>query len=357
MVSLQAVRAIGSVLVAVWHLDWVANDIPSLQSVSLPSFARFGYAGVDLFFVLSGFVMAESLSRRPKQSATEFILNRAKRVCPSYWIATSAELGLLTLSGVTAGLTLPLAVASFLMLPMQEKPVLGVGWTLEHEALFYVEIAVLLLAGLSTHLIAFMGIASVASIAFHAWSVDRPWDYHVLSAYNVQFFLGVALQKVLCRRRCSAGLLWLGVLMFPITAWAMTALLDGGLPPTQPAGLDGLVRVIMFGLGSVCLIAGFVECERRGVLGGYAAALLSWMGDLSFAMYLVHPIIYQMYGRLLAFSGFGSGTSQAWGACLLAVAFVLTILASLAFFRFIERPFLRSRLHPGWTPTLEVSMR
>jgi peptidoglycan/LPS O-acetylase OafA/YrhL len=93
------------------------------------------------------------------------------------------------------------------------------------------------------------------------------------------------------------------------------------------------------------------------MLGGRTAAVLSWVGDLSFAMYLVHPIIYQMYGRLLAISGLGSGTSQVWGTCLLAVALVLTILASLAFFRFIERPFLRSRLQPGWTPALEVSTR
>lgn len=342
------VRAIGSVMVALWHLEWVANDIPSLRHIILPQWAKFGYAGVDLFFVLSGVVMADSLARRPSQTARGFAVQRLRRLCPAYWTATVVEIGLLMLAGLTAGLTRPLMVGSFLMMPLRVHPVLGVGWTLEHEVLFYFAIFGLLLLKAPTFLAPIMTLLAVITIMFHLISGGDTWDYQLLSGYNLQFAGGVGLQRLLSRNHGSSWLFWFGVLGFPLTASLIPMLYANGIAPTQPIGAVGLLRVVLFGLASVGLVGGLVALERDGKLCGRFSHVLTILGDLSFAMYLVHPLVYQAFGRVVRHTCTGD-TPFLLGLALVVLAFAVVLPCSMVFHYAIEWPLLGRRVNAGST--------
>ena len=95
--NIQALRALAAVMVVFVHLKIL------LDTIGLP---LFGGAGVDLFFVISGFVMVHTTQKRPP-SPSEFIRNRIARVVPVYWFMTLGVYGLALsaprLLGATSG--------------------------------------------------------------------------------------------------------------------------------------------------------------------------------------------------------------------------------------------------------------
>jgi peptidoglycan/LPS O-acetylase OafA/YrhL len=232
------------------------------------------------------------------------------------------------------------------MVPLRGHPVLGVGWTLEHETLFYAAIAGLLLLKAPAFVGLFMTLLSVATIAFHLVCGGHAWDYHLFSGYNLQFAVGVGLQWLLSRTHGSSWLLCFGLFAFPFTASLMPTLYPSGIAPTQPIGAVGLVRVVLFGLGSAGVISGLVALERDGRLSGHASRVICCVGDLSFAIYLIHPLVYQVLGRVIASTGLG-GAPLSVGLVLLALAFAAVFPLSLAFHYAVERPFLRRPVTAG----------
>ena len=139
--TVQALRGLACALVVAYHAVgcWGEGRVPPRGADSIwPN----GAAGVDLFFVISGFVMAVSApGLSGPAGAWRFIVRRCHRVVPLYWLMTCAKLAVLALSG-RATYNAWHVVASLLLLPSRDavgvvRPVLGVGWTLQVEALFY----------------------------------------------------------------------------------------------------------------------------------------------------------------------------------------------------------------------------
>src|SRR5258706_15154943 len=89
-----------------WSWAWVSIGVPGFEryvaaDVLYPSaapFTWFGWGGVEIFFVISGFVIANSASR---SSPTEFLLGRALRLYPAVWVCATAHAMLLVPKGVT----------------------------------------------------------------------------------------------------------------------------------------------------------------------------------------------------------------------------------------------------------------
>jgi peptidoglycan/LPS O-acetylase OafA/YrhL len=133
--SIQLARGLAAIMVAVFHARLVLDDVAGrdyLGWLSLP----FGYAGVDLFFVISGFIIAYVTDGREFR-LSEFYLRRAIRILPIYWIFTVLTwMGLVFVGN--ADFTAWRIFASFAVLPQQVAPIAGVGWSLELEAIFYI---------------------------------------------------------------------------------------------------------------------------------------------------------------------------------------------------------------------------
>src|SRR5437868_1125904 len=136
IVSVQALRAIAALAVALCHFNVVSVWLAGLNGPFLLGQLA---SGVDLFFVISGFVMVYSCGDlyAVNGGAVTFLTRRAARVVPLYWLATLVAVPLMSLPSDWGSL-----VGSFLFFPFRAAagnilPVYGVGWTLNFEMYFY----------------------------------------------------------------------------------------------------------------------------------------------------------------------------------------------------------------------------
>jgi exopolysaccharide production protein ExoZ len=150
--GIQFLRALAATAVMIFHVSFDIGHNVSPPG-SLPDFGE-GAAGVDLFFVISGFVMvysSEGLFGRPRASLT-FLLRRLARIVPLYWVLTSIMLAYVFARGFGPSDASPtLALASYFFIPYwrpsgEIDPLYGIGWTLNYEMFFYVVFAVALVA-------------------------------------------------------------------------------------------------------------------------------------------------------------------------------------------------------------------
>ena len=138
--NLQILRAFAALNVVLFHIIIIGEaqgfGIPSLEFLS-----GWGANGVDIFFVLSGFLMVYIAELRPREPLA-FLKNRAIRIIPIYWILTAVGVLAVLLAGDFQGqpVTGELIAGSFLFFTRWAdiyQPIIYVGWTLEWEMLFY----------------------------------------------------------------------------------------------------------------------------------------------------------------------------------------------------------------------------
>ncbi len=144
--SIQMLRGIAALMVVIFHMVQAEVVHGAGDNLLNGTLANFGYAGVDLFFVISGFVMTTiaSGSYQSPRNALRFLMRRAARILPLYYIFTALIVVLLVVrpSMVSERFQFADVVASFLLLPQRQHPLLQVGWTLTYEAFFYLVMAV-----------------------------------------------------------------------------------------------------------------------------------------------------------------------------------------------------------------------
>ncbi len=286
LTGLQMLRFVAAMLVAVMHITQALAMHLSGQGPEHYWFA--GSAGVDIFFVISGFVMASSTPpsartfRQRLGQARAFLLRRWLRVAPLYFFYTLLKvLLLLALPALALRSSLDGAhlAASLLFLPWTSpwgtvEPVLPVGWTLNFEMLFYAVFALLL------------GLGLLAARLWPGWTALDFWG----SSIVLEFALGVGLAR-----------LWqhtpqlppeVGVLLLCLGGWMMF-----GLP--WQAGED---RFLGWGIPAGLMVAGAVWLEPWAArLKG--AQALAFLGDASYAIYLSHTFVVPAVVR--AFSALG----------------------------------------------------
>lgn len=144
--NIQVARAIAANLVLLSHLRAIETKY-GRGFVVLPDWAQWGACGVDLFFVVSGFIMATIAAR---EACRTFIVSRLTRIFPPYWFYSGLVLvvSLAAPSMVNSSFGHPPSLwRSFLLIPDTTFPLLAVGWTLTHELYFYAGFAVFLATG------------------------------------------------------------------------------------------------------------------------------------------------------------------------------------------------------------------
>lgn len=133
--SIQLMRALAALFVVIGHSIWKSEQYGD----GALTWFTMGGAGVDLFFIISGFIMCWSTQKKPL-SAAQFILARIKRIIPLYWLLTTVALVIYILwpekinSGSDSGTSI---IASYFLLPSDASYLLAVGWTLSFEFYFY----------------------------------------------------------------------------------------------------------------------------------------------------------------------------------------------------------------------------
>ncbi len=148
--GLQVLRVMAAVLVLITHSGFYVSERLDHSF----KYWETGAAGVDLFFVISGFVMVYSSVKLigDRRGWLVFSQRRIIRIVPMYWLATTVKLVVMVLAGefvLHARFSLLDTSMSYLFLPTRNSdgnlfPLLGVGWTLNFEMLFYLLFAVAL---------------------------------------------------------------------------------------------------------------------------------------------------------------------------------------------------------------------
>lgn len=244
-----------------------------------------GTRGVDVFFVISGFVMvwtSAELIGRPGGD-TAFMAKRIRRIVPLYWFATAIKLILMLGAG---GLALhstidPALIAkSLLFIPARKasgeiEPLLGVGWTLNFEMAFYVIFALSFRFGRRSLDVCCLVLGAIAVAA--AW---RPHDYATWQFYQNDIVLEFLYGIVLARYFRAGG---------TIPRWLCAVLLIAGFGWTFWSGNTlGLPRAIDFGVPAAMIVAAVIALERD--VGPRVSGPMMFAGDASYAMYLFHPL-------------------------------------------------------------------
>jgi peptidoglycan/LPS O-acetylase OafA/YrhL len=310
----------------------------------------FGYAGVDLFFVLSGFIITWAHVDRlgHPRALLGYAARRLWRIYPAYWVCwLGATLPRLLRPGAAPSLN-ETVTCLFLwpqaggdLFPQASLQAANVpipqSWTLVYELLFYLLFACFfllprrfflpLLAGwfLATACAASFGLGFLAALP--------------LQPLVLEFLLGCFAALALHRqvRIPAAACLVLGALWFAVGAWLHSA----GL---TPGPLDPRQRVLAFGVPAALLVLGSGARERAG-----CATLPRWLrplGDASYSIYLTHVVVLSTVCKLTAGPGPRLLPHLAWLGLLITAALV----AGWIFHLLIERPLLRWRRRPALPP-------
>lgn len=331
LAAIDGLRLLAAVMVAAYHFlgtptphFWGKTELrdfaPFLHEIS-----RYGWLGVEFFFVISGFVICMSCWGR---TTAQFAVSRITRLFPAYWCAVLLVVALVLVSrmgdGAAATRIDPRTVLGNLTMapgPLGLKLVDGVAWTLWVEARFYLLMAVLLVFGLSyRRVVGFCGAWLLAGVI--ALEIDSPLlDEFVLPRYTGLFVAGIVLY--LMHRFGQSLLLWL--LLGFSWAYELTVLeLRVADHATVPPGETRPTWAICAAVLTLCLA--LLALAGVGPLTNLRQRWLVTAGALTYPFYLIHQSIGipVAKGLMRAFPGLGPLPSMAVSVvCMLGLSLLI----------------------------------
>ena len=320
--GVQALRAIAALMVVVSHATFYASE---RLSAGFPVFHA--ETGIDLFFIVSGFVMVFS-SRKLWADASgwkTFAKRRIIRIVPMYWLATTVKLlVMLASSGLVLHETFSLrkTILSYLFLPCRGadgilSPILSVGWTLCFEMLFYALFALAMFLRRDVYKFMLVTLGPVACL----WAFQRPTWPTALHFYAntriIEFLMGMLLAKITLQgRKCSPGVAYCLIavgffLLLPAT----------GLNLLEPFALS-------CGIPATLVVFGVLSIEQQLKIPNFVILL----GDASYVMYLFHPLISPIVPVILRKLHF----AHPWVSTIGSIGVAITV--GIAIHLFIEKP-------------------
>lgn len=348
--SIQALRGIAALLVLFFHLAefqrQMAESNPADVALTQGFWDR-GWAGVDLFFVISGFIMVYVTQKygRNIRDVIDFLGARISRIYPLWWVCAGIMGAYFFISyGMPAAPdrvssaedAFQFALKSFLLIPQDVPPILGLGWTLIHELFFYLVFAMLLFVprrNLIFMLCIWALFTTLGNIFIPMGNLSYLTQGLIFSPLTLEFILGavvaiIVLKDIVYAPKAlfisAAIMILMGLVFFP------------DIPVTSKSWL----RVSVFALPFAALIYGWVSLERQGKL--LPPKWLCSLGDWSYSLYLTHYIVLvtlrRIY-RMLAPESLSVGALGFLDNLLFAVlAIGLSVMTSAIFYHIIERP-------------------
>ncbi|VAW50093.1 Exopolysaccharide production protein ExoZ [hydrothermal vent metagenome] len=280
--GVQALRFFAAFLVLITHSTLYATERLGIGGEVWGTGAK----GVDIFFVISGFVMVISshhLIGTPNGWST-FLLKRCTRVVPLYWMATTLKLVILLLAAsvvLHAKFDWWYILKSYFFIPSENidgkiKPFLGVGWTLVFEMFFYLIFTLALF--FKKNIFLFVGLIL---LAFSSATILRPTNYsplwYLMDAIILEFYFGMLIGYLMLKNKrlptmpsCIAIFLAISYMLLSNNSLHLPRFLENGIPAT-------------------ILVWSIVSLERH--LQDRIPSTIMFFGAASYALYLFHPMI------------------------------------------------------------------
>ncbi len=320
LVQVDALRGVAAMAVVLFHFTTRFGEMYSgnpSPTRSLPT----GHYGVNLFFIISGFVIFMTLERTKKPM--DFVVSRFSRLFPAYWFAIFLTLAITHLLGLPGKLVgLGTALANMIMIHglFKVSHVDGVYWTLEIELLFYCGMFLLYrlkrLHHIHTAIFALLLLRVIYWVLEHRFGISLPWIlFHLLILQYIPWFaLGISVYLLAHRNKTGV--------------W---------LPAARTAALAITTLLICNSVGVAMLAVVFtilVFLATGGRLTLLCLGPFVWLGSISYPLYLIHENIgWAVMLRLLAIN------VPVDAAIILTLGAVLLLAGALT--RWVEQPAMR----------------
>ncbi|WP_235440739.1 acyltransferase [Pantoea sp. RIT-PI-b] len=342
--SIQALRGVAVLLVIAFHFRQYLNSVYAQADIGDRLFGL-GEVGVDIFFVISGFIIVYSSKNSDSNTTTEFIIKRFFRLYPVYIVT----LLLLLLFDTSTSYKVSNIVKSALLIPNDYNfigPWYGYSinlpaWTLTYEVLFYAVFAVGIFVShkFRTPVSIFIMILMVCSAQMYFRGFmqidpitrDLDDDYIIKNLTFISnpivydFIYGMIIAELFMQSSDRVTKSRLFVIAMVCVFWVSVALIISGY--NRGAGIQ------RWGLYSFMLVGSLVMlCKHVDIKFG---AFWLWMGEMSYSLYINHMVVKKLSGIYLRDFGIYKANG---GATLFLILFILTFVMSYITYNLIEKP-------------------
>lgn len=311
---IQFIRGVASIMVVVYHFKHVliAND-PFKQVIDL-LFSN-GAAGVDIFFVLSGFIMVYSNNDLPEtgksRKAYRFMVKRIVKIVPLYYFLTLLYLFILiTNKNIIFDLnTAKILIKSLLFLPVASSdlphfgyPILSVGWSLNFELYFYIIFCLSFFWGKWQYI--FMLVYFIGTLLLPVAILNKPFTFDCkITHFDNTYFnfitnpiiwefvfgmiIGLIFKNTNQSELRNKRYFWMGFLFTTLGIWQLLSGFWGGHGPLN------------WGLASILFLSTGVFIWGRETVNEH----FNFVGDISYSLYLVHIPVLSLMNMVLKLTG------------------------------------------------------
>lgn len=330
LIGIQQLRAIAAILVVLVHASSeltqaahgiISNRIPHDLVI-----------GVDIFFVISGFIMhvTSADSQSGAASALSFLRKRIVRIVPVYWFFTTLMLGTtILLSGKMSnpGLSAWHTLASYFFIPATHpsvdtlQPLLRVGWTLNYEMFFYAIFSASLFMPRKARLSILCSTLALLTL-YGVLTESHGFARFYSSSVVLSFGFGLVIGAIWKAGRIRHGMRF--VATYAALSFASYTLMhlfrsDGSL------GLRGLT----LGVPAAFVVLMTLSLPERDTSSGSIGGILARLGDSSYTLYLSHMFVIGAFVLVLSPSSpaqFILCTIACTAACVVAGHFAYLVI-------------------------------
>jgi len=317
-------RGIASMLVVLLHISIKGGQY---GNGALSGFS-IGGAGVDLFFIISGYIMCVSTIGR-HLNFREFMLHRIRRIIPLYWISTTIGLIIYIfwpeIVNTSGGETT--IWASYTLFPNGKRYLNSNGWTLSYEFLFYILFGILIHRGTYKAIQLSSVILLVLVAAGVLFSYEGIAFSFLTSNLYIEFIYGMACFYLFHRKILRSNTA-MGIILCILGTALLVAEVVFNVP-NQEAG-----RGWLWGIPMLLVFTGFLSLE--GFIKGSTSRLKRLAleaGNSSYSLYLFHPFTLSATAICLRWLQMDSNPYL-----FVAVLFTVTVLAGYLVYLYVERP-------------------
>jgi len=339
--SIQVLRGVAAISVVLYHMLVIEKKYAGGDQF-LPGLFRLGQSGVDLFFVISGFIMVTVTNKEGRENRPlDFLIHRFSRIYPNYWfyffITFAVWLLQPSLVNASQGGHFNF-LGSFFLIPSSTLPLVLIAWSLIYEVYFYLIFSLMVGLDRIRMLISLLvWLLFLVNAHLFFGTPASPMPALILSPYSIEFIIGALAALLLSsnalQRLPQIVLIAWAILVPVITPWLFTHFYS----PNGAAG-NLFRQTIVFGVTYSIWVIAMVSLEQRSILSFHP--FLVRMGDISYTIYLSHLLILGAIGRIWAlyFQHPGSPWDEGFVfPCMLAVIIFYSHIAN----RLIEIPSYR----------------
>ncbi|TDE94182.1 acyltransferase [Occultella glacieicola] len=354
--ALDALRLLAALTVVLMHFTtrdhgrWGVDVLPHELFPGLSEVLRYGYVGMHLFFVLSGFVILMSAWGR---STGSFVASRISRLYPAFWVAVLLTATLRWLWPTFEARSVPEVLANLTMFhePFDVVHVDGVYWTLWVEMQFYLLMAVLVALGLTRRRV--LVTATALPLVGTALTLTMPGATETVTALSWVSMFGAGMVMYLIYRDGHSVKLWAlvalntaqGVLVAALTQTDSIEAISSGAE-VSPLVLALAVLGVVAAVAVIAFVPAIRDLDWRW---------LTAVGTLTFPLYLTHEYVgWALIEALHPVLGKWGTLAVAVGVCL-GLAWLIHRFVEKRWHRRMRR-WLEARLSPPRaTPDLPAS--